>query len=118
MGRFLSGRQWNQLSRKEYRTEGPDMSNQRIIAEGRILEARQSFVACFAALLGPKMIWEDAWKADRGEDCRAEARIVKLYSSGVLAGVIDNAVQIHRSANASMRLAKKFKARQISGVEG
>ena len=41
------------------------------------------------------LIWDGAWKADRGEDCRVEASIAKLYSSEVLARVIDNAVQIH-----------------------
>ena len=41
------------------------------------------------------LIWEGAWKADRGEDARVEASIAKLYSSEVLARVIDSAVQIH-----------------------
>jgi acyl-CoA dehydrogenase len=41
------------------------------------------------------LIWEGAWKADRGEDARVEASIAKLYSSEVLARVIDAAVQIH-----------------------
>jgi acyl-CoA dehydrogenase len=41
------------------------------------------------------LIWEGAWKADRGEDARVEASIAKLYSSEVLGRVIDAAVQIH-----------------------
>ncbi len=41
------------------------------------------------------LIWDGAWKADRGEDARVEASIAKLYSSEVLGRVIDNAVQIH-----------------------
>ncbi|HYE92917.1 MAG TPA: acyl-CoA dehydrogenase family protein, partial [Terriglobales bacterium] len=41
------------------------------------------------------LIWEGAWKADRGEDARMEASIAKLYSSEVLGRVIDAAVQIH-----------------------
>jgi acyl-CoA dehydrogenase len=41
------------------------------------------------------LIWEGAWKADRGEDARVEASIAKLHSSEVLARVIDAAVQIH-----------------------
>ena len=41
------------------------------------------------------LIWEGAWKADRGEDARVEASIAKLYSSEVLGRVIDSAVQIH-----------------------
>ena len=41
------------------------------------------------------LIWEGAWKADRGEDARVEASIAKLYSSEMLARVIDAAVQIH-----------------------
>jgi acyl-CoA dehydrogenase len=41
------------------------------------------------------IIWEGAWKADRGEDARVEASIAKLYSSEVLGRVIDAAVQIH-----------------------
>ena len=38
------------------------------------------------------LIWEGAWKADRGEDARVEASIAKLYSSEVLGRVIDAAV--------------------------
>jgi len=41
------------------------------------------------------LIWDGAWKADRGEDARVEASIAKLYSSEVLARVVDGAVQIH-----------------------
>lgn len=41
------------------------------------------------------LIWEGAWKADRGEDARVEASIAKLYSSEVLGRVVDSAVQIH-----------------------
>src|SRR5438876_1885456 len=41
------------------------------------------------------LIWEGAWKADRGEDARVEASIAKLYSSEVLGRVVDAAVQIH-----------------------
>jgi acyl-CoA dehydrogenase len=41
------------------------------------------------------LIWEGAWKADRGEDARVEASMAKLYSSEVLGRVVDAAVQIH-----------------------
>ena len=41
------------------------------------------------------LIWDGAWKADRGEDARVEASIAKLYSSEVLGRVVDAAVQIH-----------------------
>jgi acyl-CoA dehydrogenase len=41
------------------------------------------------------LIWDGAWKADRGEDARVEASIAKLYSSEVLGRVVDYAVQIH-----------------------
>ena len=41
------------------------------------------------------LIWEGAWKADRGEDARVEASIAKLYSSEMLGRVIDSAVQVH-----------------------
>ena len=41
------------------------------------------------------LIWDGAWKADRGEDARVEASVAKLYSSEVLGRVIDAAVQIH-----------------------
>jgi len=41
------------------------------------------------------LIWDGAWKADRGEDARVEASMAKLYSSEVLGRVIDAAVQIH-----------------------
>ncbi len=40
------------------------------------------------------LIWEGAWKADRGEDARVEASIAKLHSSEVLGRVIDRCVQI------------------------
>jgi acyl-CoA dehydrogenase len=41
------------------------------------------------------LIWEGAWKADRGEDARVEASIAKLYSSEMLGRVVDSAVQVH-----------------------
>jgi acyl-CoA dehydrogenase len=41
------------------------------------------------------LIWEGAWKADRGEDARVEASIAKVYSSEVLGRAIDAAVQVH-----------------------
>ena len=41
------------------------------------------------------LIWDGAWKADRGEDARVEASIAKLYSSEVLGRTVDAAVQIH-----------------------
>ena len=41
------------------------------------------------------LIWDGAWKADRGEDARVEASMAKLYSSEVLGRVVDAAVQIH-----------------------
>jgi acyl-CoA dehydrogenase len=41
------------------------------------------------------LVWEGAWKADRGEDARVEASIAKLHSSEVLGRVIDAAVQVH-----------------------
>jgi len=41
------------------------------------------------------LIWDGAWKADRGEDARMEASIAKLYSSETLGRVVDRAVQIH-----------------------
>ena len=40
------------------------------------------------------LVWEGAWKADRGEDARVEASIAKLHSSEVLGRVVDRAVQI------------------------
>ena len=41
------------------------------------------------------LIWDAAWKLDRGEDSTIEVSIAKLYSSEVLGRVIDAAVQIH-----------------------
>jgi acyl-CoA dehydrogenase len=41
------------------------------------------------------LIWEGAWKADRGEDAKVEASIAKVYSSEVLGRAIDAAVQVH-----------------------
>jgi len=41
------------------------------------------------------LIWEGAWKADRGEDAKVEASIAKVYSSEVLGRVVDSAVQVH-----------------------
>ncbi len=40
------------------------------------------------------LIWEGAWKADRGEDARVEASMAKVVSSEVLGRVIDRVVQI------------------------
>jgi acyl-CoA dehydrogenase len=50
------------------------------------------------------LIWEGAWKVDRGEDYRQEASIAKLYSSEVLARVVDRAVQIHGAYGVSKEL--------------
>ncbi len=47
------------------------------------------------------LIWEGAWKADRGEDARVEASIAKLYSSEMLGRVVDAAVQIHGGSGVS-----------------
>ena len=41
------------------------------------------------------LIWEGAWKADRGEDAKVEASIAKVYSSEVLGRAVDAAVQVH-----------------------
>jgi len=41
------------------------------------------------------LIWDGAWKADRGEDARVEASMAKVYSSEALGRVIDRVVQIH-----------------------
>ena len=49
------------------------------------------------------LIWEGAWKADRGEDARVEASIAKLYSSEVLG-------PRHRRGGADPR--------RLRGVEG
>ena len=51
------------------------------------------------------LIWEGAWKADRGEDARVEASIAKLYSSEVLGRVVDAAVQIHGGYGVSKEFA-------------
>ena len=50
------------------------------------------------------LIWEGAWKVDRGEDYRQEASIAKLYSSEVLGRVVDRAVQIHGGYGVSKEL--------------
>jgi len=50
------------------------------------------------------LIWEGAWKVDRGEDYRHEASIAKLYSSEVLGRVVDRAVQIHGGYGVSKEL--------------
>jgi len=50
------------------------------------------------------LIWEGAWKVDRGEDYRQEASIAKLASSEVLGRVIDRAVQIHGAYGVSKEL--------------
>jgi acyl-CoA dehydrogenase len=50
------------------------------------------------------LIWEGAWKVDRGEDYRQEASIAKLYSSEVLGRVVDRAVQIHGAYGVSKEL--------------
>ena len=50
------------------------------------------------------LIWEGAWKVDRGEDYRQEASMAKLYSSEVLGRVVDRAVQIHGAYGVSKEL--------------
>ncbi|MFQ5873786.1 MAG: acyl-CoA dehydrogenase family protein [Dehalococcoidia bacterium] len=41
------------------------------------------------------LVWEAAWKYDRGEDFRQEASIAKLYSAEVLGRVVDRSIQVH-----------------------
>jgi acyl-CoA dehydrogenase len=41
------------------------------------------------------LVWETAWKADRGEDFRHEVSIAKLYSSEILGNVLDRVIQIY-----------------------
>lgn len=50
------------------------------------------------------LIWEGAWKVDRGEDYRQEASIAKLASSEILGRVVDRAVQIHGAYGVSKEL--------------
>ena len=50
------------------------------------------------------LVWETAWKADRGEDFRHEVSIAKLYSSEILGNVIDRVVQIHGGYGVSREL--------------
>jgi len=50
------------------------------------------------------LIWEGAWKVDRGEGYRQEAYIAKLYSSEVLGSIVDRAVQIHGAYGVSKEL--------------
>lgn len=40
------------------------------------------------------LVWESAWKADRGEECRLESSIAKLYATEVANRVVDRCVQI------------------------
>ena len=40
------------------------------------------------------LIWDGAWKSDRGEDARVEASVAKVASSEMLGRVIDRVVQI------------------------
>src|SRR5690349_5348348 len=67
---------------------GPNMSQRQAI-QWMLADAEVELRAC------RWLIWEGAWKADRGEDARVEASIAKLYSSEVLGRVVDAAVQIH-----------------------
>ena len=41
------------------------------------------------------LVWEAAWKIDRGEDARMEVSMAKVFSSETLGRVVDRAVQIH-----------------------
>ncbi|MCX5999249.1 MAG: acyl-CoA dehydrogenase family protein [Chloroflexi bacterium] len=50
------------------------------------------------------LVWEGAWKLDRGEDYHHEASVAKLYSSEVLGSVVDRAVQIHGGYGVSKEL--------------
>jgi acyl-CoA dehydrogenase len=50
------------------------------------------------------LIWEAAWKVERGEEHRHEVSVAKLYSSEVLGRVVDRAVQIHGGYGVSKEL--------------
>ncbi|HEV8320227.1 MAG TPA: acyl-CoA dehydrogenase family protein [Myxococcota bacterium] len=41
------------------------------------------------------MLYEQAWRADRGEEHRRETSMLKLYASEMLGRVVDRAVQVH-----------------------
>src|SRR2546427_4682979 len=73
---------------KQRETFGQKLS-QRQASQWMLADAEVELRAC------RWLIWEGAWKADRGEDARVEASIAKLYSSEVLGRVVDAAVQIH-----------------------
>lgn len=40
------------------------------------------------------LTWEAAWKADRGEDCKYEASIAKVYATEMANRVVDRCVQV------------------------
>jgi len=40
------------------------------------------------------LIWEAAWKLDRGEDATREAHLAKRYASEMALKITDNAVQV------------------------
>src|SRR5947208_220277 len=73
---------------KQRETFGQKLS-QRQAVQWMLADAEVELRAC------RYLIWDGAWKADRGEDARVEASIAKLYSSEVLGRVVDAAVQIH-----------------------
>lgn len=50
------------------------------------------------------LLYEAAWKADRGEDCRYESSSAKVYATEVAGRVIDRAVQIHGGLGVSKEL--------------
>jgi acyl-CoA dehydrogenase len=41
------------------------------------------------------LLYEAAWKADRGEDCRYESSSAKVFATEVAGRVVDRAIQIH-----------------------
>ena len=41
------------------------------------------------------LLYEAAWKADRGEDCRYESSSAKVFATEIAGRVVDRAIQIH-----------------------
>jgi acyl-CoA dehydrogenase len=59
------------------------------------------------------LLYEAAWKADRGEDCRYESSSAKVYATEVAGSVVDRAVQIHGARGVTKELPLERWYREI-----
>jgi acyl-CoA dehydrogenase len=50
------------------------------------------------------MVWDAAWKVERGEDVRNECSMIKYFSTEMASDIIDRAMQVHGAMGVTKEL--------------